>query len=373
MSTNFGYFNPTTFTKPKTINFDSGTMVVSNNTAGANIDAAAISKEVLKTIASLNQNQSEVNLDVDKNPLDNIIVNEVVKLLGYRKLSKSDLDYAFAQLQLGQDPSPNFSTEEHIILLTQARDLEYISEADFLFLSGTPSSFWFSKPAEYVKVLTFQMSLPANIPTMDELKSAGLVSFILTTVKENPEVVIDEDLIKLYTEQYINNLLLSSEFIGYDNAQRIYADPTFIMNILDKTTFKYLLYRTKPYLSFITDARINELMSWHSGQYLNIENVFSATQIRLIIDKELDLKNLIFKTLSLTEVTKFFNELATQFKADFAASFTEEKLKGMIETTIDILYPKLTTAQIYQNIATNFAIEITEAKISSIEDYLTNF
>ena len=45
----------------------------------------------------------------------------------------------------------------------------------------------------------------------------------------------------------------------------------------------------------------------------------------------------------------------------------------MIETTIDILYPRLTTAQIYQNIAANFAIEITEAKISSIEEYLTNF
>ena len=373
MSTNLGYHSPISFIKPKVINFTPGVISIDDNEPTHSLDTDAISREVLKTIGSLNKNQSEVNLNVDKNPLDNIIVNEVITLLNYRKIPKSDLEYAYAQIQMGQDPSPNFSTEEHIILLSQARDLEFISEADFLFLSGTPSSFWFQKPAEYLKVLQFQMGLPSNVPTLDELKVAGIVEFILTTVKENPEVVIDENMVKTYTEQYINNLLLSSEFIGYEKSQRIYADPTFIMNILDKTTFKYLLYRVKPYLSFITDEKINEMMSWHSGQYLNIENLFSTSQIRLIVDKELDLKNLILKTLSMTEVTKFFNELADKFKADFAEAFSEEKLKGLIELVIDTLYPALTINEIYQNIASTFGVEITEAKISSIEEYLTTY
>lgn len=373
MSTNLGYYSPTSFTKPKVINFDPGIITIDDNDPTHSLDADAISREVLKTIGSLNKNQSEVNLSVDKNPLDNIIVNEVVTLLNYRKLPKSDLEFAYAQIQLGQDPSPNFSVEEHIIILSQARDLEFITESDFLFLSSAPASLWFQRPAAFLKVLEFQKGLPSNVPTLDELKVAGIVEFILTTVKENPEVVIDENMVKNYTEQYINNLLLSSEFIGYEKSQRIYADPTFIMNILDKTTFKYLLYRVKPYLSFITDEKINEMMSWHSGQYLNIETLFSSSQIRLIIDKELDLKNLILKTLSMTEVTKFFNDLATQFKADFAEAFSEEKLKGMIELVIDTLYPKPTIAQIYQNIATTIGVEINEAKISSIEEYLTTY
>lgn len=373
MSTNLGYHSPISFVKPKVINFDPGVIQVDDNNPTHSLDTDAISREVLKTIGSLNKNQSEVDLEVDKNPLDNIIINEVISLLNFRKLPKSDIEFAYAQIQMGQDPSPNFSAEEHIILLSQARELEFISEPDFLFLSSAPSSFWFQKPAEYLKVLEFQKGLPSNIPTLDELKVAGIVEFILTTVKENPEVVIDENMVKLYTEQYINNLLLSSEFIGYEKSQRIYADPTFIMNILDKTTFKYLLYRVKPYLSFITDEKINELMSWHSGQYLNIENIFSSSQIRLIIDKELDLKNLILKTLSMTEVTKFFNELADKFKADFAEAFSEEKLKGLIELVIDTLYPALTINQIYQNIASSLGVEITEAKISSIEEYLKTY
>lgn len=373
MATNIGMYGTTNFAKSKT--FDYATGVVDVTTPGTSVDLnpEVIAKEVLKTIASLDKDQSEVNLETDPNPLDNIIRNEVIALFKYRKLSQSDIKDALDLYAQGQDASQNMSVEQSIILLTQARDLEYITEAEYLSLSSAPGTFWFNNNAAYLKVLNFQLSLPSTIPTIDELKIAGIVEFILTTVRANPEAVIDENLVRKYTEDYINNILLSSEFIGYDKAQQIYADPKFLMQILDKTTLKYFLYRVKPYLNFITDANIATIMEWLPSQYINIETIFSATQIRLMVDKELDIKNLILKTLTLDEVQKKFNELAAQFKKDFTEAFTNEKLMELIELTINKMYPELTLVQIYQNLATTFNTTISDEKIAAIENYLTNY
>ena len=369
MSVNLGLQASTNFAKAKTFEYVTGTKPVTPPTT---IDTEAIDNEVLKIITSLNKNPSSID-PLDKNPLDNIIRDEIVNLLNYRKLSKSTIQNAFTNLANGQDMDTVMSAEEDIILLTQARDLEYITEDQYLGLISHPNTFWNNFPEEYKKVLQFQLELPSTIPTIDELKISGIENFILTTVRDNPEVVIDENLVQRYTENYINNILLSSEFIGYEKAQKIYADPKYLMQILDKTTLKYFLYRVKPYLNFITDDKINTILEWLPSQYLNIETIFSTTQIRLMIDKELDIKNLILKTLSLDEVQRTFSELAINFKNDFISSFSNEKLIELIKITIDTLYPGTNISDIYKNIAETFKIEISDAKIQSIEDYLTNY
>lgn len=372
MSVNLGLQASTNFAQAKTFSYVTGTTPIGGSTNPTDLNQEVIAEEVLKTIASLNKNQASVD-PLDKDPLDNIIRDEVVTLLNYRKLSKSTVQNAFENLNNGQDPDTVMSAEENIILLSQAKDLEYITESQYLNISSSPSVFWNTYPDAYKKVLEFQLSLPNNIPTIDELKVAGIVNFILTTVRDNPEVVIDENLVRKYTENYINTVLLSSEFIGYENAQKIYADPKYLMQILDKTTLKYFLYRVKPYLNFITDDKINTIMEWLPSQYLNIETVFSTTQVRLMIDKELDIKNLILKTLTLDEVQKTFNDLAIKFKADFTAAFTNEKLMELIQITINAMFPPLSIKEIYQNIATTLNTTIDDTKIQAIEDYLTNY
>lgn len=371
MQQTLGGMSATNFQKSQTFEYSSGK--IDYNTPSTTIDPNLIANEVLKTIGSLNKHPEEVNLETDPNPLDNIIRDEVVTLLNFRKLNKVDIQYALDQHALGNDPSPGFSAEEHIILLTQARDLEYITEAQYLDWSSNPSTFWFNDKEAYLKTLNFQLSLPNNVPTIEELKVAGIVQFIIDTVKANPEAVIDENLVKKYTEDYINNILLSSEFIGYEKAQKIYADPTYLMSILDKTTLKYFLYRVKPYLAFITDENINAIMDWLPSQYPNITSIFSATQIRLMVDKELDIKNLILKTLTISEVQKTFNDLATKFKEDFKTAFTNEKLMELIQLTINTMYPVPTTEDIYKHLSEVFNVTIDTNKINSIENYLLNY
>ena len=373
MSTNIGLGSSNIFTKPKAFVYDVGPVQNLKVEENANIDPEKIRLEVLKTIGSLNPDQSQVDLDKDEKPLDNIIIDQVVKIMSLRKIARTKIQMAIQLISQGQDPFTVFSQEENILLLTQTRQLEKISETEYFALSSSPVNLWFNHRELYMDMLQFQLSLPETVPTIDELKLAGMVDFIIKTVKENPEAVIDVNLIQKFTKEYIDTVLLSSEFIGYDNAQKIYKDPAQILRILNKTQMNNFLYRVKPYLQFITDDKIKTIFEWLPSQYGNINTLFSDTQIRLMVDKELDIKNLIMKTLTLEGVQQTFNDLAIEFKKDFTETFTNEKLMELIQLTIDRMFPVLDTTQIYEQICSQFNIDYNQVDIDSIESYIDNY
>ena len=374
MSTAIGPSLTNNFTKPKSFEYTSGSTVVDPNPVPTpSLTAAEIEELILQKIASFNKNPDDVNLELDRNPLDNIIRNEIVSLFNFRKISISDIQRALDLHSQGQDPSHDMSMNEHNIILSQARELEFITEEEFLSLKNEPNMFWFNFPEQYLKVLQFQINLPSVIPTLEELKASGIEQLILDTVRENPDDLIKEITIQFYTEKYINEVLLRSEFIGYDKAQLIYKDPIYLMNILDKQTLSLFLFRLKPYLTFITDEKISQIMSWLPSQYSRITEVFTTSQIRLMIDKELDIKNLILKTLTLEEVQKTFNELSEKFKAEFIDLFTNEKMIELIKLTLKELYPEPTLNEIYQRLSLTHNINISEEKIQKIENYLNTY
>ena len=375
MSTNIGLTNtnnPTFFSKPKPIDLSGGTITFENTIPTAQIDQVMVKNEVLKTLNSLNK-IDPVNPNIDDNPLDNIIRNEVINLLSYRKISKSKINIAKDLISQGQDPFPIFEQEENIVLLTQARLLEKITEFDYLRLSASPINLWFEFPQIYMDMLDFQLLLPNTIPTIDELKMAGMVEFIIDTIRTYPGTIIDTNLINQFTKKYLDDTLLKTEFIGYEKANRIYTDPNSLLNILSKIEVKYFLNRIKPYLSFITDAKILQIESLLPSEYILIGSIFTETQIRLMIDKELDIKSTILKTLTLEEVQKVFNVLALQFKNDFTETFSNEKLIELIELVIINIFPLLNQLEIYNYICSKLHIEINESKINTIEDYINNY
>ena len=374
MTTAIGPSLTNNFTKPKSFEYTSGSTVVDPNPVPTPcLTEAEVEELILQKIASFNKNPDDVNLELDRNPLDNIIRNEIVSLFNFRKISISDIQRALDLHSQGQDPSHDMSMNEHNIILSQARELEFITEEEFLSLKNEPNMFWFNFPEQYLKVLQFQINLPSVIPTLEELKASGIEQLILDTVRENPDDLIKEITIQFYTEKYINEILLRSEFIGYDKAQLIYKDPTYLMNILDKQTLSSFLFRLKPYLTFITDEKISQIMSWPPSQYSRITEVFTTSQIRLMIDKELDIKNLILKTLTLEEVQKTFNELSEKFKAEFIDLFTNEKMIELIKLTLKELYPEPTLNEIYQRLSLTHNINISNEKIQKIESYLNNY
>ena len=163
-------------------------------------------KQILQIIRSLSKTEP-ATLEEDANPLDNIIRKEVANFLEFRRISKTKIKEAKNLITLGQNPYNNFTGDENLILLNQALALEYINQEAYIILLENPVNLYNRFPKAYKELLDFQEALPTNIPTIEELRLAGAVTFILDTVRENPESVIDEDLIEEYTNKYIDTVL----------------------------------------------------------------------------------------------------------------------------------------------------------------------
>ena len=328
-------------------------------------------KQILQIIRSLSKTEP-ATLEEDANPLDNIIRKEVTNFLEFRRISKTKIKEAKNLITLGQNPYNNFTGDENLILLNQALALEYINQEAYIILLENPVNLYNRFPKVYKELLDFQEALPTNIPTIEELRLAGAVTFILDTVRENPESVIDEDLIEEYTNKYIDTVLLTSEFIGYTKATQIYANPNQTLLILTKTEFRNWARRVGLYLKFVTEEKIQAIEDLIPSQFLTIVDYFTPEQLRLMIDKEIDIKNMILKSITIKDLQVEFNKLAEEFKVAFEILFTNEKLMEMIHNALYFVYKDFDLYAFYGRIAIITKTEFPQSRIDQIEKYLQN-
>lgn len=328
-------------------------------------------KQILQIIRSLSKTEP-ATLEEDANPLDNIIRKEVANFLEFRRISKTKIKEAKNLITLGQNPYNNFTGDENLILLNQALALEYINQEAYIILLENPVNLYNRFPKAYKELLDFQEALPINIPTIEELRLAGAVTFILDTVRENPESVIDEDLIEEYTNKYIDTVLLTSEFIGYTKATQVYANPNQTLLILTKTEFRNWARRVGLYLKFVTEEKIQAIEDLIPSQFLTIVDYFTPEQLRLMIDKEIDIKNLILKSLTIKDLQVEFNKIAEEFKVAFEILFTNEKLMEMIHNALYFVYKDFDLNKFYTRIAIITKTEFPQSRIDQIENYLQN-
>ena len=328
-------------------------------------------RQILQIIRSLSKTEPKT-LEEDQNPLDNIIRNEVSNFLEFRRISKSKIKEAKNLITQGQNPYTVFTGDENLILLNQALNLEHINNETYISLLQNPTNLYNEYPTIYRDLLDFQELLPSNIPTIEELRLAGAIEFILNTVRENPESVIDEDLIKEYTDNYIDSVLLTSEFIGYTKATKVYANPQQTLLILTKTEFRNWARRVGLYLKFVTEEKIQKIEALIPSQYLTIVDYFTPEQLRLMIDKEIDIKNLILKAITIKDLQVEFNKLAEQFKIAFEILFTNEKLMEMIYNALFFVYKDFDINKFYERLQIITGTEFSPDRIAAIENYLEN-
>ena len=328
-------------------------------------------RQILQIIRSLSKTEPKT-LEEDQNPLDNIIRNEVSNFLEFRRISKSKIKEAKNLITQGQNPYTVFTGDENLILLNQALTLEHINNEIYISLLQNPTNLYNQYPTVYRDLLDFQELLPSNIPTIEELRLAGAIEFILNTVRENPESVIDEELIKEYTNNYIDNVLLTSEFIGYTKATKVYANPQQTLLILTKTEFRNWARRVGLYLKFVTEEKIQKIEALIPSQYLTIVDYFTPEQLRLMIDKEIDIKNLILKAMTIKDLQVEFNKLAEQFKIAFEILFTNEKLMEMIYNALFFVYKDFDINKFYERLQIITGTEFSPDRIAAIENYLEN-
>ena len=307
----------------------------------------------------------------DTNPFDNIARAEIFKILNFRKLSKVTVRDALQDIADGQEPSLRFSPDESSTLLEQARELELITEDQKTDLMNNVSGLYSLVPENYKNLLNIQLKLPTTIPTEEELQLAGIQAIILETVRSNPESIVDEALIQQYTKSHIEHILMQSEFIGWAQTSKIIRNPYNIFDIINQETVISLLNRVRGYLSFVTEEKIEKIASWFPGEY-DIESLFTEDQIRMVMDKELDIKNLVLKALSFEEVNNLFNTLSADFKTEFTEAFTEEKMKGLILAVFDEVFPALSTYEFLQEASTSLTLTTDSDKLQAISDRVDN-
>ena len=91
-----------------------------------------------------------------------------------------------------------------------------------------------------------------------------------------------------------------------------------------------------------------------------------------MIDKEIDIKNMILKSLTIKDLQVEFNKLAEEFKIAFEILFTNEKLMEMIHNALYFVYKDFDLNKFYTRLAIITKTEFPQSRINQIENYLQN-
>jgi hypothetical protein len=149
-----------------------------------------------------------------------------------------------------------------------------------------------------------------KIPTFSELDSEGIVDQIIELVDTDLDITTVNNLIKNALIEQLNKHI----FIPYDKIQEVIEEPYNIGSILTKDQFVQLLYRTSSSLSFISQDDIDNVSLMYDENRVNeITTIFTSTEIKVIMDTELNNKSIISNMLTYNGVKEYFNTLKQEF------------------------------------------------------------
>jgi len=211
-----------------------------------------------------------------------------------------------------------FNEYEIKVLINQAKFFELIDDETYQALLDDYTKFThLVQPDQIIFLMNKQVSFVSRIPNMSDLEDNGLLDSIIKVIQQNPNLLIDESLVQRITEETVNRVLQDAQFTLFTQAQNILHNPADIKLILNDNELERLLRLVQPYLSFMTNSKIESALQLDENE--SILSIFDENEIRHIIDKELDLKYQLMKTLTPAEIEARFNELKEQFlNTDFS-------------------------------------------------------
>jgi len=246
-----------------------------------------------------------------------------------------------------------FDNYELEIFFKQALEFYYIDESTYLKLINDHTLMYDLILMNDIHELLFkQISYRTKIPSISDLEANGLLDSIIKVIQLHPKILIDKTLIQTYTEDILTEKLKQDVFISFEKIELILNKQSDILKIVTNQEIIDLLNRVKPYLSFVTDAKILNTQKLIDNNSADISAVFNANEIKYIIDKELELKNLILKAITPESLTILFNK----FKTDLIST----DLNPLIDLKIQILKDEM--------FGTNYDALISQ----QVDNYLTN-
>lgn len=268
----------------------------------------------------------------DQNFIDTfkVLINNQIKL--DREFIVLDRAKVLQAINNPSDILNIFSEYEIKVLINQAKVAGYVDAVEDAALAKDYRQIVnYLTNAQLQKLIEQQYLYKTNIPSISDLNQTDLTNVIINTILSKPEVLVNIDLIKTYTDSYLDEVSRTTYFTPYYKVEQIYANPYSIMAILTKEAFTDLLKREAHYLEFITDEKIAAMNALTDPA--GIRSIFTSNEITTIMDKELDQKNEILKTLSISEVTAYFDSFRTKF---FSTELTKDMVKlGNVDNTAD--------------------------------------
>ena len=265
-----------------------------------------------------------------------------------------------------------FNTYELEQFILQALHADYITELEYNTLIADNTQLYSIMLMNNIHTLLYnQITYITKIPSITDLENNGLLDSIIRVIQQNPALLIDQPLVGQYTDEHLITILEESHFISFNNAELILSNPNDILNILGQDTI-VLFERVKPYLSYLTDAKILLTQEAIDSQQ-ELNGIFSANEIKIIIDKELELKYYVLKALTPDAIQTMFDS----FKQDII----DIQVEILVETHFNILkqemmqdnYDELIKTQVDSYLIANYNSIMQNAIDTSFTRFVDEF
>lgn len=267
-----------------------------------------------------------------------------------------------------------FTEYEINILLKQASEMNYISEDEYQTLLFDHSQFYTLLEMNDIHELLFkQLSYVTRIPSISDLEANGLLDSIIRVIQLNPELLVEKDLVENYTEEILTNKLEENEYISFEKIELILNNQYDILHILETFETINLLQRVKPYLSFVTDDTINEVQTLIDNNDPNIDSVYSPNEIKIILDKEIELKNLLLKALTPETLRTLFEEFKTDLINVNLDTLINDKIQLLKDEMFGENYDDLISTQVDNYLTTRYHTVLNQMLATSFETFKNEF
>jgi len=239
-----------------------------------------------------------------------------------------------------------FNNLEICIFLEQALQADYISDDIYENLKLNHSLIFDNMLMNDIHTLLLkQYTYITKIPNIKDLENNGLLDSIIGVIQENPDILISEPLVCEYTDNHLFELLKIHQFISFEKAELV-LDNLKDTNYILQDKLITLLHRIKPYLSFITDTKIQYVQTQLDNDINNILEIFTVNEIKLIIDKEIELKYYLLKILTPSTIEKMFEKFKDELLTINLIKMVDDQFKILKDEMMELDYSGLVQSQV---------------------------
>lgn len=267
-----------------------------------------------------------------------------------------------------------FNSYEINVLLKQTYEMNYVSTKDYNTLINNHDKIYDIIPMNDIHNILFkQLSYVTRIPSISDLEANGLLDAIIHVIQTHPELLTEEHIVDNYTDQYLTQKLKENVFVSFEKTEQILDIQENILKILTPDEMINLLNRVKPYLSFVDDDNIKAVKTLITNNDNNILSVYTQNEIKVIMDKEIELKNLLLKALTPESLQKIFDSFKDDFLNNNVTDIINNKIQALKDEMLGNNYDELISTQVDNYLTSKYNTLIKQMLASTFQTFKNDF